>query len=389
MRRGVRIMALALGLLVVLLVTYYVGQRLSAAYRTGLTACVEDAGTGGGLGLVRFAERLGYDVLPMPEPVWHGLAGLARSQGVCLITAGRDAWEPPDPHRAEAAWSKLRAWVARGNTLICLTSSADGVPPFLFDRPREEPRVDGPSSLFGLVELPGDSEDEPGTTVVQTPYGPLRVRADGPRLTGGLERAERFGDQRGAVLVQAEVGAGRVFVLFDDFAFVNAGLDCADNALVLGGILRQAAPSGQVVVDEYRHGHGRAESFLTFALSLPGAWSFAALAAGLTLFWLWAGNWRFGPPEPYEKPERRTAMEYIDSVADLYRRAHAAPLAVAAVAGRLRFLGHQRGEVGRDIAEALAEADRYVQRAPRPAHPTTACQLVREMIQLRKKRYGY
>ncbi|NOX53892.1 MAG: hypothetical protein GXP27_05530, partial [Planctomycetes bacterium] len=234
--------------------------------------------------------------------------------------------------------------------------------------------------------------DAPPTTSetadIATPYGRLTVRADGPRFGGNWDGVDAFGDEKGIVFLCLKRGRGHVLVLLDDFAWVNVGLDRGDNAAVFASVLRECAANKLVVVDEYRHGHGRADSFLAFALSLPGAASFLSIATLWAVLCLWASNWRFGPPEPYELPERRTAMEYIESVADLYRRAQAAPLAVAAVAGRLRLLSRQRGQ-GDDVAERLAEAEQYVQQGERPSQPTAACKLVRELIRLRKERYGH
>jgi len=375
---------------VLLAVTYFAGSRLSAVYRTPLSACVEDSGTGGGLAVVRFAERLGYQVVPVREPVWQGVSSLPASEGVCLVTAGAAKWQPPDPHTGEAAWARLKSWVERGNSLVVLAVNADGLPPFLFDDAEQEPAVANERvAFFYAVSVPDESATEPQTTVVPTPYGPLTVLKDGPRLQTEPADGQLFGDADGTVLLRVSVGRGRVLVLLDDFAWVNAGLDWGENAAALAAVLHENATSGLVAVDEYRHGHGRTDSFVTFGLSLPGATSFLSIALIWTLLYVWAGNWRFGPPEPYEQPERRTAMEYIESVAELYRRAQAAPLAVAAVANRLRLLSRQRGHEAEDVAERLAEADRYVQSGERPAQPTAACRLVRELIQLRKQRYGH
>ena len=77
-------------------------------------------------------------------------------------------------------------------------------------------------------------------------------------------------DGRGGVLFRIPVRRGAVYVLLDDFAWTNSGLDQGDNARVLADILGRELRGGVLAIDEYRHGHGRAESFLVYLMNLPG-----------------------------------------------------------------------------------------------------------------------
>ena len=84
------------------------------------------------------------------------------------------------------------------------------------------------------------------------------------------------------------VGSGAVYVLLDEFAWTNTGLDQGDNARVLAEILGREIRGGALAFDEYRHGHGRAESFLAYLLNLPGSsaimWLGVDLGASLLLW---------------------------------------------------------------------------------------------------------
>jgi len=366
---------------------YFIGQRLGAAYRTRLTLCIDDPGTGGGRGLAQLLQYLGYPVQGFAEPLWEVATAAAAESGICVITAGDGRWQPPNLHEADTAWARLREWVARGNVLVAITTDTAQLPPLVDERPVLALEPAQAFEFFQAVEPIDREEAGRQISIISTPYGALAVRTNGPRLGHELPECEQYSDNLGAVFIEKRIGSGRVIVLLDNFAWTNAGLDYRKNAATLAQLLASSGVK-QVYIDEYRHGHGRADSFVTFAMALPGADSFIAMMALMGLIYLWAANRRFGPPEPYELPERRTATEYIDAVADLYRRAHAAPLAVAAVAERVRFIGQYRGGVD-ELSELLGEAQSYVERGERSAKPTEACLIVHKLIQARKQRYGY
>ncbi len=109
--------------------------------------------------------------------------------------------------------------------------------------------------------------------------------------------------------------------MLDDFAWTNTGLDQPDNARVLADVLNREIRGGVLAIDEYRHGHGRAESFLTYLLSLPGSSAVMWLALIWAFLFFYGRNIRLRPVEAYVQTERRTAQESIDAVAQLYERA--------------------------------------------------------------------
>jgi hypothetical protein len=380
-------------LLIVLL-----GTRFGVSYRTPLSACVEDAGTGGGLGLVRWARLLGFGVRGLDEPLWEAPAGLQRPTGNCLLTAGNGPWSPLWEGMDDEDWRGLRGWLSGGNVLIVVTTEPGALPEsFRQDLVQPVLQVAGgerpTEPTLGLNSV----NAKPETTVLPVSGGgSLTVTADGPRWKqvggrrGGIgPRWRRLaGDGRGGVLWRTPLGDGAVYVLLDGFAWTNAGLDQDGNADVLAGILGREVHGGVLGVDEYRHGHGRAESFVTYLGNVPGAALALAVAGVWGVFYLYGRNVRLRPAEEYAPAERRTAREYVDALAQLQERARAAPLVVEAVSGRLRHLA--RGPAGLPpAAEALlARAGRYVAEAPRPAQPGEALGLVVELVRTRKELYG-
>jgi len=97
---------------------------------------------------------------------------------------------------------------------------------------------------------------------------------------------------------------------------------------------------------------------------------------------------RLCPVEPFIEEPRRTAFEFIESLAALNQRARAAPLVVNAVSQRIRYLLHQRGQLTEENLEQLDGAIQSVASAPRPAVPQRQIQTVTELIQLRRSTYG-
>jgi len=218
--------------------------------------------------------------------------------------------------------------------------------------------------------------------------GQLTVRADGPRWPDPPEDWKVAHESEGGVLNRIPRGEGAIYLLLDDYVWCNAGFDDGENALVLASILNREIHGGLLGFDENRHGHGAAESFVVFLHALPGAASFMWISAILGGAYFFGRNVRFGPPEPFNRPERRTAREYIDAVAHLYERARAAPLVVEAVSDRIRHLGNRRAGTDPIAQELLAEAEQFVADAERPANPDKARQFVSRLNQFRKNTYG-
>jgi hypothetical protein len=385
-----------IGLALGALVLAFVGSRLRGSYRTTLTGCARDPGTGGGAGLFRWAERIGIPVRLLEDPLWEGSRSLPSPTGNCVITMGNGDWTPVGGGPDHAEEQRIHDWLARGNALVIVTSDPASIPASLrqglIPSAPQAPAT-GRAALLGEGSVP----DRPATSqATVTTGGSLTVAGDGPRWGGttpaggdnDLARSQLAADHRGGVLFRFPIGQGSLYVLLDAYAWTNAGLDQGENAPELAEILAREVRGGVLALDEYRHGHGRMESFLTYLLGLPGSSAFLWLAFLWAVLYFYGRNVRLRPVEPYRERERRTAREHIDAVAQLYERARAAPLVVQAVARRLRQVSRSAPEPPPTVEAALRGAETYAGSDDRPAAPSAAIRLAGELLQLRKRVYG-
>jgi hypothetical protein len=375
------------------------GTNASIGYQSELSCCTFDPGTGGGLGLVLWARELGFKIRNLEDPLWEAVTNLDPREGNCFLTAGNGSWSPWEDQLTREQWASIQHWIRRGNALIILTAD-----------PATLPKVVRGDLFQSTTDLPKakrkrpttDSQDEdesdrsqsvapadPKTSTVALPdHQSLTVRADGPRWPRKPTDGESAADEHGTVWLRKIVGKGAIYVLLDDFAWTNSGFDGVGNADALAAVLARELRGGVFGFDEYRHGHGRIESFAGYLTKLPGANAFLLIALLLSGVYLLGRNVRFGPPEPFVSIERRTAREYVEAAAFLNQRARAAPLAVESVVRRLRTIGLRRGHSNAEMDELLRQADRFAASDARPARPSEVCTLVRKMIALRKKLYG-
>lgn len=391
----------------------YLGNRLRVTYRTPLSGCVRDDGTGGASGVYRWAERLSIPVRRLEVPLWEAPQVLADPTGNCIVTMGDGSWSPLQEDVGPESWLSVSNWLARGNALVIVTTVPGALPQTL----RQDLKLAAfqetaarRATFLGLESV--ENRPETSLAAMTGGGGSLTVEQEGPRWSvapeqpaagaasgaaiappvrdDGPARWPLAADARGGVLFRIPVGKGAVYVLLDEFAWTNAGLDQGDNARVLANVLGREIRGGALAFDEYRHGHGRIESFVTYFANLPGAPAFCWITFIWALFYAYGRNVRLRPVEPYVERERRTAQEYVDAVAQLYERARAAPLVVEAVARRNRQLARSAVEQRPSSVESslLERADLYTQSADRPANPAAAIYLVRELIQLRKENYG-
>lgn len=123
------------------------------------------------------------------------------------------------------------------------------------------------------------------------------------------------------VVVRRPLGAGSVYLFSTPTLLENHRLDLADNLRLLEGLaLLARTAGGPLRFDEAHHRGaqaGEAGSLLGHPAVLAGAVQLALV--GLVL--LAAVGRRFGPIRPLVVDRRRSALEYVESLAALYRRA--------------------------------------------------------------------
>lgn len=154
------------------------------------------------------------------------------------------------------------------------------------------------------------------------------------------------------VMVSFEHGDGEIFLSADAEMFANGRLGERDNLRFVANLVWLNAPGGTVYFDEYHHGYkdpSRGSSGVDAAPLNRSLWV-VALGAALYLF---GRGVRFGRPVPVFDPKRRTAMEYVEALADLFGRAEAEQWALQKIAATFR---HRLAAAGGMASAAPAEA---------------------------------
>jgi len=129
-------------------------------------------------------------------------------------------------------------------------------------------------------------------------------------------------DRGGNVLMQARVGLGTIYAVCEAEVFGNADIAQADNVVLAANLLFGGRHS-RAYFDERLHLHAGAASGdvgrLPLARMKQTMW---LVIAALALYLVGLGR-RFGAPVPMLEKPRRSALEYVEALADLYRRAEA------------------------------------------------------------------
>lgn len=189
------------------------------------------------------------------------------------------------------------------------------------------------------------------TAGLPPPFPPVhgvRVRGRPAPDSSGADRVERLLAAEGPQGVEwtgaaaLALGEGRVVVFSEARALANERV--ANNplaVLAVRAVLAHTAPADTVFFDEFHQGvrgeRTRAEVLGDFFLGSPGGRTLLHLIAVCLLVLACAGV-RFGAPAPAVAPpdrERRSPLEHVSALGDLYRKAGAANTAALLLLARL------------------------------------------------------
>jgi hypothetical protein len=138
-------------------------------------------------------------------------------------------------------------------------------------------------------------------------------------LAGELLETELI-RETSAVLFGVEHGEGYIYVSSATHPFTNAGLRDANNVALVLNVLRHVPTGGRILFDEYHHGYFTPPSLRSLLLGTAWGQALLYVLAVLALYFLATGR-RFGRPVPLrEETARRSSAEYVESMADLFRR---------------------------------------------------------------------
>lgn len=214
---------------------------------------------------------------------------------------------------------RLLAFTEAGGRLVVGGSHSQSTLPALIPRPptwsssgspRQRALAGAGATVTGVAEVRGAGEGE--WTDTRGYHEPLRGR-DG-----------------GSLLLERDLGRGRLELLADASPVQNRLLASADNAqFALNLVGGRARP---VVFVESVHGFGQRRGLA----ALPDAWRLAfALLAFAGLLWILARGRRLGPAEPAPVASQPPRAAYVEALALLLRRTHD-PEALSSLLTRLR-----------------------------------------------------
>lgn len=232
----------------------------------------------------------------------------------------------------------LLQWLRAGHTAIVMASR---LPTGHTAGETRAAGAGGSDTFADALDLSADTATEGG----RTEFGPLQPV---PETAGILSvhsasdaRLRRhapdaialFGDNAGPLALSVPVGRGRLVAIADGRFASNAGLPRSENALFLAHVLAQGArPGATVLFDEYHHGDALLASDATLWTALGRPLQLAFIQGALALLVVMGAlAVRFGTPRLLAEGQRRASVEYVDSLAGLYRRAQASPVALEAV----------------------------------------------------------
>ncbi len=301
-------------LLLFLAVYWLVAQE--ATYRGGLRPfrhTTYSSGAGGYKALYLWLRELRIPLRRWEKP----LISLNNSDSVFVVVQPEI---DPGPNELKA----LEKWVFKGGTLILIMEPPD---PFL--------------TYFGLktgpVNTDKTSRDEGKNAMYQPgPYtrGVRTLIRQGFR---GLSSTQpqavfHYRDKWGGLLAVKQKGQGRMIALADPGLFSNAALRKGDHFRLALNLFLAHYSQGDILVDEFHHGYGRATSVLGHLSRSPALKPLvqAMLVLGVLLC---AWGRRFGPPRPLTKPEPRSSLEYVRALANLFWRSKARHLALETLIG--------------------------------------------------------
>ena len=207
---------------------------------------------------------------------------------------------------------------------------------------------------------PEAEEDFSGDVSEDTPPPPAPAEEAGkePEPSAPIAHVLDGREGPGALLIDYAYGRGRIVVLSDPYVVSNAGVNRADNLFLAANVVT-GGRKGRVAFDEYHHGYGETRNQLfAYFRGTPVLWMFAQ-GALVALALVWTSGRRFARPLPAPRPDRRSKLEFVSSMAELQHRARAYDLAVENIYQRTRralarYAGLPASAAAAQIAERVA-----------------------------------
>jgi hypothetical protein len=124
------------------------------------------------------------------------------------------------------------------------------------------------------------------------------------------------------ILLELEVGRGKLLLLSEPRLFQNGAIDRASHARIAVRAVERLAEAGntrRIYFEEFSHGAREASNVIDLAFGPQTRWITLQIAA-LGLAWIGLVVFRRRSAVPFEVPPRRSRQEIIDAIASLYLR---------------------------------------------------------------------
>jgi hypothetical protein len=189
----------------------------------------------------------------------------------------------------------------------------------------------GDKAAGGDTEEPSDgseSSEEPSPETSGTQ--PTQARA----VRVSPAPVVNFTRENGALLVEYPHGNGRIVLLSDPFIVANNGINRADNLQLAVNVV--TGDGGLVAFDEFHQGRSATHNALIQYFEGTPVLAICGQFALIGLMVIWSRGSRFARPLPLPKVDRRSSLEFVESMAELQQRARAHDLALENIYGRVR-----------------------------------------------------
>ncbi len=198
----------------------------------------------------------------------------------------------------------------------------------------EEAKSEGEAESTAQEEEEADSGFDP-----RYPPGPPPMKVEGPPVDTSPAPVMHIGDARRPLLIDYPYGQGRIIMLGDPYIFANGGISLKDNLQLAINVLdaRPGSESpGLIAFDEYHQGRGATRNEFVAYFSGTPVLPLIGQVVLLILLILWTRARRFARAVPLVQVDRRSALEFVASMAELQQRAGAFDLALENIYARTR-----------------------------------------------------
>lgn len=212
---------------------------------------------------------------------------------------------------------------AAGFSFVRLEKTPEGQPKTTADQP-EAPIEEETDPEF-------DEEEEAEPTPVTVAEQEVNPASPAPVV--------HLGDPRRPLLIDYPYGRGRIIMLGDPYLFANGGISLKDNLQLAVNVLAAdptGANPGLIAFDEYHQGRGATRNEFVAYFSGTPVLPLLGQIVLLILLVLWTRGRRFARPLPLARVDRRSALEFVASMAELQQRAGAFDLALENIYARTR-----------------------------------------------------